>query len=118
MVANKKIMARNIRKQMDIKGVTAKEVCDILGFKKSTFYDWLNGKVYPRIDKIEMMANYFNVSKADLVEDLPQPYSAATYNMDPEADYIAAARAFYEKYLSADLKTRRMIDILLDEGDE
>lgn len=39
-------------------------------------------------------------------------------NYDPEAEYIANARAFYEKYLSADRKTRKMIDMLLDGGDE
>ncbi len=26
-------------------------------------------KTYPRIDKIELMANYFGISKADLVEE-------------------------------------------------
>ena len=34
-----------------------------------TFSDWVNAKTYPRIDKIELMANYFGISKADLVED-------------------------------------------------
>mgnify|MGYP000250745067 len=34
-----------------------------------TFSDWVNAKTYPRIDKIELMANYFGVTKADLVED-------------------------------------------------
>lgn len=28
-----------------------------------------NGKSYPRIDKIEIMANFFDISKADLVEE-------------------------------------------------
>ncbi|EJE4540903.1 transcriptional regulator, partial [Staphylococcus pseudintermedius] len=28
-----------------------------------------NAKTYPRIDKIELLANYFNVNKSDLVED-------------------------------------------------
>lgn len=39
-----------------------------LGFAYTTFSDWINGKKYPRIDKIEMMANYFNIAKSDLVE--------------------------------------------------
>jgi len=34
-----------------------------------TFSDWVNAKTYPRIDKIELMANYFGISKADLVEE-------------------------------------------------
>lgn len=38
-----------------------------------TFSDWVNAKTYPRIDKIEMMANYFGISKSDLVERRPAP---------------------------------------------
>ena len=34
-----------------------------------TFSDWVNAKSYPRIDKIELLANYFDISKADLVEE-------------------------------------------------
>ena len=45
-----------------------KQICEDLGFAYSTFSDWVNGKKYPRIDKIEMMANYFGIEKSDLVE--------------------------------------------------
>ena len=38
-------------------------------FKPSTFSDWVNAKTYPRIDKIEMLANYFGINKSDLIED-------------------------------------------------
>ncbi|MCL1951736.1 MAG: hypothetical protein FWF60_02790 [Oscillospiraceae bacterium] len=44
-------------------------MCDILGVAYTTFSDWYNGNKYPRIDKIEMMANYFGILKSDLVED-------------------------------------------------
>ena len=61
---------------MDKMGLDRKEFCKRLGFKYSTVTDWLNAEKYPRIDKIEMMANFFNVSKADLVE----PYSSTQSN--------------------------------------
>lgn len=115
MLGNKQIMAKNIRRQMDIKGVSAKDVCENLGFKKSTFYDWLNGKVYPRIDKIEMMAYYFGISKADLVEEC-NIYTASLTDT-PEESFNKEAIAFYTKYLSADKKIRKMIDMLLEEGE-
>lgn len=73
MIANNDIMAKNITRLMAEKGVKAVDVCEALGFKKNTFSDWVNGKKYPRIDKIEMMAKYFGVSKADLVEDEYRP---------------------------------------------
>ena len=37
---------------------------------------------------------------------------------DPDEAYTKAAREFYGKYLAADRKTRRIIDQLLEEGDE
>ena len=68
-LGNKEIMAKNIKKYMAIKGVNQTEMCNALGFKFMTLSDWLHAKTYPRIDKIELMANYFGVSKADLVEE-------------------------------------------------
>ena len=67
-LGNKEIMAKNIKYYMDLHGKSRKDICNDLGFVYSAFSDWLNGKKYPRIDKIEMMANYFGISKADLVE--------------------------------------------------
>ena len=62
-------MAKNIRYYMNKHSVSQTELCNTLGFKMPTFSDWVNAKTYPRIDKIELMANYFGISKADLVED-------------------------------------------------
>ena len=67
-LGNKQVMASNIRRYMAIMGIDRKEFCQRLGFKYSTVTDWLNAEKYPRIDKIELMANFFNISKADLVE--------------------------------------------------
>ena len=68
-LGNKEVMAKNIRYYMEKKGLNAKDFSLELNFKYSTVLDWLNAKTYPRIDKIEMMANYFNIEKSDLVED-------------------------------------------------
>ena len=66
---NHQIMAKNIRRYMDAAGVKPKDVCNALEISMSTFSDWINGKTYPRIDKIERMAAYFGVSKSALVEE-------------------------------------------------
>lgn len=66
---NKRIMARNIRRYMESKGVTNQQICDDLGFKYTTFMDWIKAVTYPRIGKIEAMADYFGVLKSDLIEE-------------------------------------------------
>lgn len=67
-LVNKAIMAENIKYYMDLNNKSRNDMCEALGFKYSTFTDWVNGKKYPRIDKIEMIANYFGIEKSDLVE--------------------------------------------------
>lgn len=66
---NKRIMARNIKRYMEQKGVTNQQLCDALDFKYTTFMDWIKGVTYPRIGKVEAMANYFGCEKSDLIED-------------------------------------------------
>lgn len=68
-LGNKQTMAQNIRYYMNKHNITQTEICNTLGIKMPTFSDWVNAKTYPRIDKIELMANYFGISKADLVEE-------------------------------------------------
>lgn len=68
-LGNKKVMAKNIKYYMDSRGISRNKICDDLHIKYTTFSDWINAKTYPRIDKIEMLANYFKISKSDLVED-------------------------------------------------
>ena len=86
-LGNKEIMAKNIKKYMAIKGVNQTEMCNALGFKFMTLSDWLHAKTYPRIDKIELMANYFGVSKADLVEEHAD--DEQHYYLDDEAREMA-----------------------------
>lgn len=70
---NKQIMARNIKRFMEKKGVTNQQLCDALDFKYTTFMDWIKGVTYPRIGKVEAMANYFGCEKSDLIEDKEKP---------------------------------------------
>lgn len=68
-LGNKEVMARNIKYYMSLSNVSQTELCTTLNFKMSTFSDWIHAKTYPRIDKIELLANYFGITKADLVEE-------------------------------------------------
>lgn len=79
-LGNKEVMAKNIKYYMSLHNKTRKQICSDLGFAYTTFSDWINGKKYPRIDKIEMMANYFNIAKSDLVESKDKQELASTYD--------------------------------------
>ncbi len=68
-LGNKEIMAANIKRYLDKKKITMKELSSEIGVPYTTVCAWCKGETYPRIDKIELMANFFGISKADLVED-------------------------------------------------
>lgn len=68
-VENKKIFAKNLSFYMEKKGVDRNRLCADLDLKYTTVRDWLKGITYPRIGKIELLANYFNINKSDLIEN-------------------------------------------------
>jgi transcriptional regulator with XRE-family HTH domain len=66
---NKNIFAKNLKRYMDISKKSRREVSEALGVSYYTFSDWVNGKKYPRMDKVEMLADYFGILKSDLIEE-------------------------------------------------
>lgn len=68
-VENKEIFANNLSFYMEQKGVDRNTLCADLDLKYTTVRDWLKGITYPRIGKIELLANYFNINKSDLIEN-------------------------------------------------
>lgn len=68
-LGNKEVFAKNLLYYLEYYNKDSVDVCRDLDIPASTFSDWLNAKKYPRIDKIELLANYFNVKKSDLIEN-------------------------------------------------
>lgn len=66
---NKNIFAENLSHYMKKKGKSRQEICHDLGFNYYTFSDWMIGRKYPRMDKVEMLADYFGIKKSDLIEE-------------------------------------------------
>ena len=66
---NKNIFASNLKKYMDLNKKTRRDVSHALGISYYTVSDWVNGKKYPRMDKVELLANLFGIQKSDLIEE-------------------------------------------------
>ena len=54
---------------MRINHKSRKDLSDALGISYFTITAWVNGTKYPRMDKVELLANYFGVLKSDLIEE-------------------------------------------------
>lgn len=68
-IGNREVFARNLAYYVERSGKTQKELSEIVGVSKSTFNDWMKAKKYPRIDKIEILADLFRILKSDLIEE-------------------------------------------------
>ncbi|MGI6309679.1 MAG: helix-turn-helix domain-containing protein [Bacilli bacterium] len=66
---NKKVFSENLKYYMKLYNKDRNSICKDLNFKYTTVRDWVKGRTYPRIEKIEMLANYFRVQKSDLIEE-------------------------------------------------
>ena len=88
-LGNKEIMAKNLAYYVEKSGKTQKDIAEIINVPTSTFNAWMKAQKYPRIDKIEMLANYFGILKSDLIEDKTEIQK----NNDAIANIIVRMRA-------------------------
>jgi len=86
---NKETFARNLKRLMEENGKSRMDICQALNIKYTTLSDWLNAKTYPRIDALQLLANYFRVSKADLLEECNFDYDS--FSLSEEEKKIVKA---------------------------
>ncbi|OUQ12967.1 hypothetical protein B5E87_07760 [Massilimicrobiota sp. An142] len=65
----KDIFSKNLKYQLNIHKKTQADIVNDLNITSSTVSDWVNGKKYPRMDKVQILADYLGILKSDLVED-------------------------------------------------
>ena len=65
----KKIFSKNINYFIAKSGKQQKEIAKELGFSPTTFNTWCVGKIVPSAGKVRKIADYFRISKSDLLDD-------------------------------------------------
>lgn len=105
-VGNKEVMAKNLKYYIEMSGKDRRELAEAWGFPYSTVTDWVNGKKYPRIDKIEIMADYFGILKSDLVEEKTEEQlqlqkkndalSDIVIKLQTDDEFFSIVKAMYE----------------------
>ena len=65
----REIFPKRLLHYMSEYGKTRNDLVRDLGFKYSTIRDWEKGLTIPRMDKVELLANYFNCNNSDLLEE-------------------------------------------------
>lgn len=74
----KEIFANNLKKWLTKTNKSQSDIVETLNISASTVSDWCTAKKFPRIDKIELLATFFNIHKSDLIEDFSASTAAST----------------------------------------
>ena len=67
------VFAENLNAIMRRRGVSQADISKAFGFPKTTVSSWCTGDKMPRMDKIEILADFFGVLKSDLIESKGRP---------------------------------------------
>lgn len=94
-LGNKEVFAKNLQYYMKLNNKTRNDVCRDLEIPYSTFTDWCNANIYPRIDKIQLLANYFGIQKSDLVENKEKSKTDALGNPVVSLPLVGTVKAGY-----------------------
>ena len=118
-LGNKEAMSKNLKWYIEASGKERRELADIWGFPYSTVTEWINGKKYPRIDRIEIMADYFGILKSDLIEEkaehMPLHYRGT---LEGIIGRDAELLEMIQKYMKLDDKNKKAVKQMIENLSE
>lgn len=68
-IVTKEEFAKNLKYYITRKGVTQVQVAAYAKVSTGTVSDWCKGRSYPRMDKIQLLAEFLECNKSDLIEE-------------------------------------------------
>lgn len=97
-----KIISKNLRRIASDSNKNQSEIARDLHISKATLSSWMNGTRVPRFDKIDTLADYFGVTRADIMGE-----STADFQISPQDKEILIA------FRRSDELTQQMVRRLL-----
>jgi transcriptional regulator with XRE-family HTH domain len=84
-----RIIGKNLRRLASDAGKTQSDISRDLRINKATVSSWMNGTRVPRMDKVDLLAHYFNVHRSDIMGDDVEKNQHAEYYTNPETAKVA-----------------------------
>ena len=85
----RQVFARNLKRQLEIHGKQPVDLVNDLHIPFSTVSNWINAAKFPRMGKIELLAQYFGIKKSDLTEEADEESQQQNYYTDQVTAQIA-----------------------------
>ena len=89
----KLLFSSNLSRLIEERNLTQAEIAEYIGVSPQTFNTWVKGIAFPRMGKVQKIADFFNVPKSYLIENHPD--DEPTYYIKPET--AEAAKELYER---------------------
>lgn len=116
-LGNKEIFAKNLNYYMNINNKDRNDVARDLDLPYTTITGWCKAEFYPRIDKIQLLANYFGIQKSDLVEQKSlnsTSLSNEEYFIETKIRYGKSAIEHLENYYKLNELGKQTADIYVE----
>lgn len=77
--------AKNLKSLMDFHHYNQEDIARVCGTSRQIVSEWLNGKKYPRMDKVQAILDHFGIPLSALIGD----GKSNTYYLNPETIKLA-----------------------------
>lgn len=124
-LGNKTVFSENLRYYLSRSGEMQRDIAKVAGVSEGTVCDWIKRRTYPRMDKIQLMAEHWGIQMSDLVEERSVDNQ---YYLQKEAKILAEDLAknpnvliMFQKFQKLSAKNKAIIEAMinsLDGGDE
>jgi len=84
----RKEFSQNLKRIMDLRNKKQIDLINDLNLSKASVSSWVNGSRLPRMDKVDLLANYLGVKRSDLM-GLDEEEPKDQYYLDPDVAEIA-----------------------------
>lgn len=84
-----RIIGKNLRRLASDAGKTQSDISRDLRINKATVSSWMNGTRVPRMDKVDLLAHYFNVHRSDIMGDDVGNSQHSEWYTNPETAKVA-----------------------------
>ena len=85
-----KIIAKNITNQLELQNKNQMDLADYMGVTQTTVSNWCRGEKMPRMKKIDMICNFFNINRTDLMNEKKESSTKSTGVKIPVLGYVRA----------------------------
>lgn len=68
-LGNKTVFSENLRYYLSKTGEMQRDIAKVAGVSEGTVCDWIKRRTYPRMDKIQLLAEHWGIQMSDLVEE-------------------------------------------------